>query len=48
MTNDVVTRNGFQQLNSIVGSEIIHFFFYAADNFKVVFKQLNLNVNVQV
>ena len=46
MSDNVVTWNGFQKLDSIVGSKIIYFFLNATNHLKIVFKQLNLNINV--
>lgn len=48
MSNDRVGWNGLEQLDGVVGGEIVHFFLDFADDFQVRFEELKLNVNVQI
>jgi len=48
VSNDVVRGYGFDELDSIVGSEIVDLFFYSSDQFEVRPKQLKLDIDIKV
>ena len=46
--DDGIRGNRFEQLNAIVGSEVIYFFLHAPDHFEIVLEQLLLHIDVQI
>lgn len=48
VTDNLVRGNSFKQLDSVIGLEVIHFFFYSPHHFEVILEKLDLNVDIKV